>query len=68
MTEDFVLKMNKNGTRKIAGLGGLFSQGLYQSSYQFSEWFLRDIYGWMAYSAIHNCTKYFEDNVRFLPQ
>lgn len=36
MTNDFVLKSNKEGTRKIAGLGGLFSQAFYQVTYQFS--------------------------------
>ena len=58
MTNDFVLKQNKGGTRKVAGLGGLFSQGFYQVSYQFSEWFMQDILSFLTFQTIKNCSSY----------
>lgn len=66
MTYSFVLKSDRDGTRKIAGLGGLFSQSLYQASYQFSEWFLRDIFSFLTYKYVKNCTEYFQKNIDFL--
>lgn len=65
MTHTFVLKENKNGTRKIAGLGGFFSQSLYQASYQFSEWFFKDIFSFLTYKNVKNCSEYFQKNVDF---
>lgn len=48
MTEQFVLKIDRGGSRKIAGLGGVFSQAWYQVSYSFADWFLRDAYSFLA--------------------
>lgn len=36
MTQEFVLKSSKNGTRKIAGFGAVTSQALYESTQAFS--------------------------------
>lgn len=55
MTEEFVLKISRGGSRKIAGLGGVFSQAWYQVTYAFSDWFLKDVYSFLAFSSIPNC-------------
>lgn len=39
--EEFVLKMSQKGERKYAGFAGVFTQALYQSITQFSDWFMR---------------------------
>jgi hypothetical protein len=49
MTNEFVLKIGRGGSRKIAGLGGVFSQAIYEVSYAFASWFLRDIYSFLTY-------------------
>lgn len=35
MTYEFVIKQSKKGTRHNAGIGGVASQALYESFYQF---------------------------------
>jgi hypothetical protein len=47
-----VLKLSRGGTRKMAGLGGVFSQAWYQVSYSFADWFLKDVYSFLAYYQI----------------
>lgn len=49
MTEEFVLKLGRGGSRKIAGLGGVFSQAWHQVSFSFADWFLKDAYSFLAY-------------------
>lgn len=44
-----MLKLGRGGSRKVAGLGGVFSQAWYQSTYAFADWFLKDIYSFLAY-------------------
>jgi hypothetical protein len=40
---EFVLQSKDGGTKKIAGLGGVFSQALYESFTQFSDWILQEL-------------------------
>lgn len=57
MTEHFVLKQGRGGSRKIAGMGGVFSQAWYQVSFSFADWFLRDAYSFLAYKEMNkNCS------------
>ncbi len=44
-----MLKKARGGSRKIAGLRGVFSQAWYQSAYGFADWFLKDVYSFLAY-------------------
>lgn len=65
MTQQFVLKMDRGGSRKIAGLGGVFSQAWYQVTFSFADWFLRDVYSFLAFREIgQDCLKH----LSFLPQ
>jgi hypothetical protein len=49
MTNEFVLKLGKGGSRKIAGLGGVFSQAWYQVTFAFANWYLQDVYSFLTY-------------------
>lgn len=39
-TNEFVLQSKDKGTKKIAGLGGVFSAAISQSFMQFADWIL----------------------------
>lgn len=41
-TNNFVLQKDKNGTRKKAGMAGIFTQALYGSFIEFGDWFLQE--------------------------
>lgn len=56
MTNDFILKNNKGGTQKIAGMSALFAQALWISTTEFANTFLKDIYSFLTKKALgDNC-------------
>jgi hypothetical protein len=63
MTNEFVLKLSRGGSRKIAGMGGVFSQAWYEVSYSFADWFLKDVYSFLAYQKMQDCPR----SLQFLP-
>ena len=50
--------MSQKGERKFAGLAGVFTQALYQSITQFSEWFMRQFLSLIVAQLIPNCQLY----------
>jgi hypothetical protein len=53
---EFVLQSKDGGTKKIAGLGGVFSQALYQSFTQFADWILDELLCIKVAELVPNCT------------
>lgn len=43
MAYEFVLQSKDKGTKQIAGLGGVFSQAMYQSFIQFGDWIIGEL-------------------------
>jgi hypothetical protein len=52
------LKLSSGGVRKDAGMAGIFSQGLYQSVTQFSDWFVPDAIAIELADRIGDCQGY----------
>jgi hypothetical protein len=55
---EFVLQAKDKGTKKIAGLGGVFSQALYESFTQFSDWIHGELLSILVAEKIPNCTQF----------
>ena len=50
-----MLQSKDKGTKKIAGLGGVFSQALYQSFTQFADWILDELLAIKVAELIPDC-------------
>ena len=63
---EFVVKKSQGGKGKIAGLAGIFSQGLYDSISQFSGWFFDEFVSMLAAEKIGSCPSFIKkttDNI-----
>jgi hypothetical protein len=67
-TYEFVLQSKEKGTKKIAGLGGVFSAAISQSFMQFADWIMDELLALKVAEAIPNCVKFIEGNVELAPR
>lgn len=63
---EFVLQSSSKGTKQIAGLGGVFSQSLYESFTQFADWILDELLALKVAEQIPNCTHFLIDTIEFI--
>ena len=57
---EFVLKSKDKGTKKIAGLCGVFSQALYQSFTQFADWVLDELLAIKVAELVPDCALFLQ--------
>jgi len=60
---EFILQSKDQGTKKIAGLGGVFSQALYQSFSQFADWILDELLAIKMAELLPDCAQFLQQAV-----
>ena len=58
---EFVLQSSSKGTKKIAGLGGVFSQAAYQSFTQFADWIMPELLAIVVAEKVPDCLAFVEE-------
>lgn len=63
---EFVLQSSSKGTKKIAGLGGVFSQAVYQSFSQFADWIMPQLLAIIVAEKVPDCQAFVKEIIEGL--